>query len=1697
MIELYGRGTTDFTNHGIALAAQSADVSFQDNGQYDLDVVMPYNAAIAIDYGMILRCPVPKQHVGAITLGTVEYWEISDGLTDVPLYKTVPVTTTVGYKNWEFGIEYEQGDKVTYDKKNYRADTAISGPLTMSPPPVLPNNWTEIARTKTTGGEVLAQLDAGDQVVKTGDYNSTYMKAADTAGHEGFIQISKCTDLSESETKVIPAQDIVTQSFTITEIRKSTDGKTLSIHAEHISYELGKVIIGDCSISRATPATALLFLQGAMQSEYPGNIYTNMTGEDALITADFSWKNAQNAILDPKGGFLQATPGHLFRNDLDVYLLAEEEANPRYRISYGVNMKAVKWTGDAGDLVTRIYPIAQNEDGSTLLLPEQYIDSARTVPFIRPEVLNTGLKVGTKEKQEDGSEIVLDIDTVYARMREKANNRFNIDECDKVEITLEVDWEHLPDTAEYAQYAALQNAAPGDWAQVLAGPLGINENIQLTGYTFDAILLRYKKGTFGKKKVSSSVPGYAIQSGAVNSRALAAGAVGSQNIQAGSITAREIEANSITAEQIASKVINTELLQAGAVTADEIAAGSITTVKLAAQAITAEKIAAGAITAAAIGANTIQAEHIMSGAVTTDKLAAGSVEASKIAALAITTDKLAANAVTTDKLAAGSVTADQITTDQLAAVQAKLQIANIANAQIASADISYAKVKDLVAGTAIFDTTITEQGIADRLFINRLLITYGQMVEATIGDLVIGASDGNYYHIDVEWDEDGVPTLVPTQVETPSAAEIAAGHTTGGQTIIGNIGTFAELSTEDFYAINSIIDRITARRIDVDYLWAREAFIGKLMLQDLSSNTYIQSTIGTWQSGSTITQTIDSLDSRISSLGYGTVYMQPDEPDHSHLVSGDIWIQTLSTGSWQDIYNSYSSWGTILNGDSQATPPVPAVSSWQVLGAIPKMWVWDGQRFQEMYDALLPTTLQTEIEQLSTAITLRATKEEVDLLSEDVTEFAATLVIQAEEIESALSAVNLKAASYVMWEDPRTEYTPSVGDIWVKRDEDFCNNSTWNDVYNNFASWNALKTKHDAWADMLGDKSYVWNGSAWIETSDRGAEINQRTIIDQTSASVTILAERTAEIGDEVYRTSAALVVANDRITAEVERATNAENGKIAKTTQLQTADQIVSEAVSQSSSAASGLYVTKTTSLQTADQIVTEAVRQASSAASGAYIAKTSSYQTADSIKNEAVRVAGVNASAAYIAKTNSYSTVDQIISQAEALADAAADTAKNASIAKTSTYQSAQAIVNTAVAQAATAAGQTYIAKTSTYQTADSIVSTAESYTDTKLTGYATRTQTSTMISDYVTDNAYGKVSGITITSSGVDISGSQYVKIASGGYFQVTTGDFGIDTNVASSGYCIWAGASTAANSYFRVKKNGEVTLTKLKALAEDGTTETDVNLRTANLWKLNYGTIKALTTSGGYVTSMTLSNAVSGSQTVNFKPAATARAEGWAAAYGKVSWPGYNVSTDNMTVKAPAATETTTGGEQSTTYKLVVDDANASIHIGTSGGVEVARVANTGTAHGRTAGWTAAYNKVSLPGYNISSDSMTVTTPSASETTTGGEQSVTYKVVCDDDYASVHIGTSGGVEVARTANGAKATGWNAARDGSQSIRSGADIAVKIPGTNYGNFSNYNYSITVDTSWPDPMHIQAVAKINGITVATKTVRANQPTT
>ena len=1462
MIELYAKGTTDFTKHGIALAADQAAVTYQDNGRFDMDMTMPYNEQITIDYGMILRCPVPKQVIGEITLGTVSYWEISEGLTDVPLYSKIPTLRKISYGQWQYSEAsstqalYSPGAKVTYLGNNYQC-TAYdpTSPLVQVPPPSNTGWWTPIPNTTGDAGKVENTLNAGDTIVKTGDFNDQYMKAADTAGHEGFIEISKCTDMSETETRTVPEQTIEKQSFTITEITKSSDGKRITLHAEHISYQLGRVMLGDCNISRATPATALMFIRGAMQEDYPGTIETNLTEE--LITGDYSWKNAQAAILDPKSGLLQATNGRIIRNDLDVYIIADENTDPVYRITYGTNMKAVKWDGNIAELVTRVYPIAQTEDGNTLLLPEKYIDSVRTVPYVRPESLNTGLKVGQKEKQEDGSEIELDEDTVLARMREAANNRFTIDECDKAVVTLDIDWQHLPDTAEYRQYAGLANAAPGEWVLVKNTPLGIDTTIQMTGYTFDPILERYTKGTFGKKKTTPTVAGYSIQSGAVGSRALGVGAVSGQNIQANAITAREIEANSITADRIASRSITTEILAANAVTADEINAGSVTAAKIAAGAITAVHISAGAIEAEAIGAGVIQAGHIASEAITTQKIAAGAVEASKIAALAITTEKLAAGAVTADKIGAGSITAGKISTDDLAAIQATLQIANIASATIASADINYAQVKDLNAQSAYFGQAVIQEGLANKLYIPRLAANYAQIVNATISDLVIQATDDNFYKLDVGLDGNVSATRI-----TPSQQEIEDGHTADGRTIYMGTDIIAQdLNTMNIYASHALMDEITANIINVDKLMAREGVINWLQVQDLSSNTYIQSTVGNWASQSTITQTINGINTRISSLGYGTFFYSTTPPDPSGVVVGDVWVEPIEDNTWDDI--------------SQYTWDELGGMTWEQVAGQYRMYVWTGTEWKLLFDNMIVSQLQTQINQNAYAITLKANQSAVDVLSGEVSDFAATLEVQAQAITAAVSAVNAKTANYVQLTDPQLDsgVTLSRGDTWTRSV-----GNNWNSVGE--YTWDELADL--TWDEIAGAAVYVWDGSAWIQTDSYGAIVNNRTQIEETALEITLLAEEQLTMGDQVSRNTAQISITATQITQEVQRATNAENGKIDKTAQYQTADSIVTEAVSQAASSARGLYLAKTSTYQTAESIVTEAVRQSYNAAEGSYLKKTS------------------------------------------------------------------------------------------TYQTAESIVSAAQSYTNGQLTSYSTTTQTSTMISQYVTDNAYRIQSGIAIEAAGVTISGGKYVNIQSTGTFSVTAATFGI-RSASNETYAIWAGNGTAAQAPFRVKPDGTVYLTKLIAVGENGT-ETEVNLRIAGLWKLNYNTVKSFTTdSQGYCSGMSFSNGAS----VNFKSALSGYGEGWDAAYAMMDFSG---SGRYLTVKYPSSQVDTQTYQD---FYLSVDNAYA--YIIAPGGA-IASIENP--AYGNA--WTNAYNSFAN---SMSGSTLTITVPSSAPDTT---RDITYSV-----------------------------------------------------------------------------------------------------
>ena len=109
-----------------------------------------------------------------------------------------------------------------------------------------------------------------------------------------------------------------------------------------------------------------------------------------------------------------------------------------------------------------------------------------------------------------------------------------------------------------------------------------------------------------------------------------------------------------------------------------------------------------------------------------------------------------------------------------------------------------------------------------------LKVAYAQMVSAAIGNLCIRASDGSYYTIDV--DADGNVSATPVTV---TEDEIASGQTDAGRVILETDITAASLNTGNLMATYALVNKIDAARIDVDQLFAREAFIAKLRTSEI------------------------------------------------------------------------------------------------------------------------------------------------------------------------------------------------------------------------------------------------------------------------------------------------------------------------------------------------------------------------------------------------------------------------------------------------------------------------------------------------------------------------------------------------------------------------------------------------------------------------------------------------------------------------------------------------------------------------------------------------------------------------------------------------------------------------------------------------------------------------------------------------
>lgn len=282
---------------------------------------------------------------------------------------------------------------------------------------------------------------------------------------------------------------ITEQLFRIKTVNRDSEARTVSITAQHVSYDLNGVLIDSVKIVRKPPAEALAWIQQGFMMDYRGVIATDMiTNEDADYSAEISGKSGMYALIDPDKGVVPCFGAEFRRDNWDLFVMNKTNADRGFRIRYRNNMRGVQWKTDSTKLKTRIVPVAKDEDGNDFFLdPVKWVDSSHINDYEAKYM--DRIKVNGQVGKDDGTETDTKwtVDTLRAEMEKQAQSLYDVDHVDVPSEEITVVFEMMGETAEYPWLKALQSVLLYDTVIAIDEDMGLSASVTVDELEFDIV----------------------------------------------------------------------------------------------------------------------------------------------------------------------------------------------------------------------------------------------------------------------------------------------------------------------------------------------------------------------------------------------------------------------------------------------------------------------------------------------------------------------------------------------------------------------------------------------------------------------------------------------------------------------------------------------------------------------------------------------------------------------------------------------------------------------------------------------------------------------------------------------------------------------------------------------------------------------------------------------------------------------------------------------------------------------------------------------------------------------------------------------------------------------------------------------------------------------------------------------------------
>lgn len=593
-----------------------------------------------------------------------------------------------------------------------------------------------------------------------------------TLEHKEDVVIPATSDGIET---VAPSWTVKEQLFRIYSVEKTED--SITAEARHISYDLLYNLTTYDYNKAKTLQDAADEMLDACFDEHSFSVQTNITGERTGF--HYADKDPITALLDPDIGLVPRWDGQLIRDNYNLTILHQAGVNRGVLLTYGKNLAGVQMSIDLSSLATAIRPIGEDENGKPLYLDKSYILNAQYEPTaIQGD--NRGIVFGPYHYL-DGS--VVRCTLPFARIFPLEGDDCKVDKKNgpgtsvvlkrlldqsiaklqnggsTPELSVSIDLAMLGYTEQWSLYQSLLPVYLYDTIGVRHARMGIDIEATVNEIEWDCLLDKLVRATLGTiSDITPSVASWQISS--VNGSKLISGSVGSGALGSGCVSERHIQAESVNAEAIQ------------------------------AESLTAE-------TAVVQQLNTMSLEAL-------------EAKLNSVTAQTIVTDTLAAAVANLMHVAAQDIEAGRISTDQLAAV-----LANLVTVQAKVGTFDLSTVQNLVSSALTL-----QRGQANSMYITNLAVTSANLLNVTVGKLVIKGEDGSYYEVGV-----GADGVIRTSQYDATAAEISAGVTTDGRQIVEETINAQTITGKYVSAEEATFNRVLAAALEAGKITASEALL--------------------------------------------------------------------------------------------------------------------------------------------------------------------------------------------------------------------------------------------------------------------------------------------------------------------------------------------------------------------------------------------------------------------------------------------------------------------------------------------------------------------------------------------------------------------------------------------------------------------------------------------------------------------------------------------------------------------------------------------------------------------------------------------------------------------------------------------------------------------------------------------------------